>query len=361
MITLNPEELASCAVNSIGQRTDDDSYMAFLRFTDRQMQVYESNAQYHQMSLCSSGIYLELETDGEELSFDCLVAQLSPSELVLIKGDTTLGDILHTLGETLKNVFWAGGQIDVSQHFDLYMNDSYIDSVGLGSGRLVFTLPNPGHQWVNVKIWFPLYKPFAIRCLSINGEWRNAREKLPVLYALGDSITQGFVAGKPSFCYVAQLAEMLGVRALNQGIGGALFDSTILEDFENLPRPDMVSVAYGTNDWADRPSLDQTREQMTLFFRRLNQLYPDVPTVVLSPIWRADLNESKPGGTFASISRLILDIAGAYPQVRLFDGLRLSPHSTAFYADGFLHPNIAGFSYLALRLFREIRKAFPAA
>ena len=357
MRTLNTEELVSCVVNSINHWEDDEAYSTFLRFTDRQIKVYESNAQFHQMSLCSSGAFLMLETNGDELTIDCKIAELNPIELIRIKGETTFGQILHSLGETIKNVIWSGGQLDIVQYLDLYINDIYIDSVSLGSGLLTFSIPNPDHQWVNVKIWFPLYKPMFIRNVSINGEWRKSSKKRPVLYAFGDSITQGFVAGKPSFCYVTQLAELLGVDALNQGIGGAVFDPLILDDFENLAVPDLITVAYGTNDWSGDQSYEKIKEQITLFFGRLHQLFPAVPTYVLTPIWRADMNDTQTSGTLACIAQLIQDIAGAYPSVHLIDGISISPHNPAFFADGFLHPNISGFSYIAPRLFTAIKNS----
>ncbi|HBP37258.1 MAG TPA: hypothetical protein DD640_00640 [Clostridiales bacterium] len=361
MRTLSAAELVGCMVNSISHREDEEEYLTFLRFTDRQIQVYEPNAQFHQMSLCSSGVYLTLDTNGDELSLSCKIAELNPIELVQVKGDVTFGQILHTLGETLKNVIWAGGQLDISQHFDLYIDDVYINSVSIGSGQLTFSLPNPEHEWVNVKIWFPLYKPLSVRQVSINGEWRNTSEKRPVLYAFGDSITQGFVAGKPSFCYIAQLAELLGYNALNQGIGGAMFDPIILDGFENLAVPDLITVAYGTNDWSGNPSYEKIKEQITLFFVRLHQLYPNVPTYVLTPIWRTDMDDIQASGTFTSITQLICDIAGAYSPVQIIEGLKISPRNPAFYADGSLHPNISGFSYMASRLFKAIKDSLPAS
>jgi hypothetical protein len=356
MTTLNTEQLVSCVVNSINHREDEEEYSTFLRFTERQMQVYEASALFHQMSLCSSCVCLSLETNGDQLTLDCKITEYNPIDLLQIKGGTTFGQILHTLGETLKNVILAGGQLDISQHFDLYMNACYIDSVSLGSGQLVFSFPNPEHRWVNLKIWFPLYRPLSIRRVSVNGEWRKTREKRPVLYAFGDSITQGFIAGKPSFCYVAQLAELLGANMLNQGIGGAMFDPSVLDDLENLAAPDLITVAYGTNDWASNQSYDRIKKQITLFFERLHNLYPDVPTYVLTPIWRIDIKEPQKGGTFACISQLIRDIAGAYSSTRLIDGIEISPHNTSFYADGSLHPNMAGFSYIASRLFKVIEE-----
>ena len=355
MRTLEKDELIACVRNSVNVSEDEEGYLSFMRFTDKQLAVYEPNPLYRLMSNCSSGICLSLETNADELTFECRTAELNPKVLVEIKGEMTFGQILQLLGFTMKKVNQAGSKLDIIQYFDLYIDHAYHSAIRLGPGCLTFNIPNPEHKWVHVKIFFPLYKPLCIRNVSVNGEWRPIREKRPVLYAFGDSITQGFISGRPSFCYVAQLAELLGADALNQGIGGAMYDPNILDDFENLATPDLITVAYGTNDWRNNPDFDDITERVTGFYERLNQLFPDVPTYVVTPIWRDDLQEEQPSGTFDSVTQLIRKTAGAYPQIRLIDGLAISPHNPTCFADGFLHPNIMGFSYMAPRLCKAMQ------
>jgi len=355
MRTLEKDELIACVLNSVNVSEDEEGFLSFLRFTDKQLAVYEPNPLYRLMSQCSSGVCLSLETNADELTFECRTADLNPKVLVEIKGEMTFGQVLQMLTDTVKKVNQAGSKLDIIQFFDLYIDGAYQSAVRLGSGNLTFNIPNPDHQWVQVKIYFPLYKPLCIRNVSINGEWRPTSEKRPALYAFGDSITQGFISGRPSFSYVAQMAELLGVNALNQGIGGAMYDPHILDDFENLAVPDLITVAYGTNDWRNNPEFDDITGRVTGFYERLNQLYPAVPTYVLTPIWRDDLADVQPSGTFEKVTELIRTTAGAYPQIRLIDGLSVSPHNPTCFADGFLHPNIMGFSYMAPRLYKAMQ------
>ena len=355
MRTLEKDELIACVRNSVNISEDEEGYLSFMRFTDKQLAVYEPNPLYRLMSNCSSGICLSLETNADELTFECRTAELNPKVLVEIKGEMTFGQVLQMLGDTVKKVNQAGSKLDIIQYFDLYVDHAYQGAVRLGSGNLTFNIPNPEHKWVHIKIFLPLYKPLCIRKVSLNGEWRPIREKRPVLYAFGDSITQGFISGRPSFCYVAQLAELLGADALNQGIGGAMYDPHILDDFENLAAPDLITVAYGTNDWRNNPDFDDITERVTDFYERLNQLYPHIPTYVVTPIWRDDMLDEQPSGTFDEVTQLIRKIAGAYPQIRLIDGLAISPHNPTCFADGFLHPNIMGFSYMAPRLYKAMQ------
>ncbi len=355
MPLLSQNDLISCVENCINQRVDNEAFITFLRFTDKQMEVYEPDAMFHMMSLCSAGLFLNIDTQGDELMIECKTAEFNAREFIKIKGEMSFGQVIQQLGSTIKKINQAGSKFDITQHFDLYINDSYHSSANITPECLYFLLPNPDHQWINVKIWFPLYKPVALRNLILNGQWRKPVDKRPVLYAFGDSITQGFIAGKPSFSYVAQLADLLGMRALNQGIGNIMFNPQILDDLQSLPTPDLITVAYGTNDWTKNADFENIRAQVEAFFARLHQLYPSIRTYVITPIWRADMNEpQKCGKSLDDVSRLIRETAGGYPAVRLIDGLAVSPHDPACYADGFLHPNALGFSYLAARLYKAI-------
>lgn len=353
MFVLSRYNLNDCIRNSIHFLEDDEGFSSFLRFTRAQLAVYERDPLYRLMSYCSSGVCLELETNSDELCFECKTADFNPKTLVEMKGEMSLGEILQMLGDRLKKLNQAG-RLDVLQHFDLYVDDIYCSAVRLSRGRIVFALPNPEHRWLKVKIFFPLYKPLYIRNVTGDGDWRPCKDVRPVMYSFGDSITQGFIAGKPSLCYVSQLAELLCVNALNQGIGGAMYNPAILTGFADLPRPDFISVAYGTNDWHNAASIESIRDNTSSFFTKLNELYADIFTFVITPIWRDDTDAETSTGPFTGVIDLIREIAGKYKNIRIVDGLKISPHNPACYSDGFLHPNTAGFSYMAPRIYKEI-------
>ena len=65
--------------------------------------------------------------------------------------------------------------------------------------------------------------------------------------ALGDSITQGMVAIRPSGIYPSLISERFGLGLINAGVGGIRFDSDEIDyiGFE----PDIITVALGCNDW----------------------------------------------------------------------------------------------------------------
>lgn len=329
--------------------------MTFLRFSQKQMAFYAENPFFRLMSNCSSGVCLSFETDGNEVVLDCRTVDLSRKVLEQIKGELTFGEILQKLGETVKKVNQARSRLDIIQHFDLYVDGHYRDAVRIGNGEIRFCLANPEHHRVHVRIWLPLYKPLSLRSVTVDGQiWLHQAER-PRMLAFGDSITQGFVAGKPSFSYVTQLADLLEVDAINQGIGNITHDHRILDDWENLAKPDLITVAYGTNDWHSEDDLETIKAYIEAFYGRLQAVFPRVPIYVMTPIWRDDLNEVKTCGTFQDLVRVICETAGFLSQVRLIDGLDISPHNPSCYSDGWLHPNITGFSYMAPRLYRIIK------
>ena len=106
----------------------------------------------------------------------------------------------------------------------------------------------------------------AVKPVPRQGGWMTRHEsfnkrvaagKVDLVF-IGDSITQGMDARGPASAYAVQLARVLDVELLNQGVGGHIFDLDALDD--ELPyHPDIITIAYGTNDW----SRDTTREEIS--------------------------------------------------------------------------------------------------
>lgn len=356
-------ELVEHAFNSINYRIDEDGYISFLRFTDKQLKVYADSPMFKTMSLCSAGVCLCFETTGDAVSFECrsesiLKARKLQSDTVE-KPQEILPKVntIKILGQYAKYMIEAGARPDIKQYFDLYMDGNYIKSVKVKNGKILFKFPNPDNQWRKVRIWFPLFTPVSVRNLSCNGQSRSCSEtSSSVIYSFGDSITQGFLVGKPSFGYVQTLSLLLDANILNQGVSGYFYNPEILNGFENLPAPQLITVAYGTNDWFMNFSLKEIGEKVTGFYKRLRGLYPSVPVCVITPIWRKDMTKIMESGTLSDVIELIKNIAGQYKNTYVIDGMSISPHCPKLYEDGFLHPGISGNAYMAPRIYKKIRK-----
>ncbi|HAA77858.1 TPA: hypothetical protein DCE37_22360 [Candidatus Latescibacteria bacterium] len=167
--------------------------------------------------------------------------------------------------------------------------------------------------------------------------------------ALGDSITQGMDARGPASAYPIQLARMLDADLLNLGVGGHIFDPDALDD--DLPySPDLVTIAYGTNDWSRDLTRTQVADVAKAYLDRLTRTVArDAQIYLLTPLWRTNADEVKPGGNLIVFSGAIAEAAGSVSGVSVIDGTTLVPHREDLFVDG-LHPNDEGFLHYAVGL-----------
>lgn len=357
-------ELESSGRNYLGFLEGDDGYCSFIRFTGEQLRVYGEDPLFRNLSMCSSGVYLSLVTDGDRLSFDCrtleLVSQLLPAIAEL--GWDGVKEIIRGLSKKIEQGAPLPRQ---REKFDLVTDDGQRISRMPKNGHLSFEFRNCSRRAMKLRLYFPVFPYVALRRLESNGRLEPGTATLPCILCLGDSITQGFNAVHPSLTWTSRLADLLGVDALNQGVGGYYFDAASLEGLEGLARegpsrPALVTVAYGTNDWDLVPGLSTLRERARAYFARLAGLFPGVPAYVLTPIWRGDLDKPKACGSFGEVARAIAEEAGRYPGNRVVDGLSIPIQDRKYFQDNWLHPNEEGFRIMADRLFCAIGPARAA-
>ena len=178
------------------------------------------------------------------------------------------------------------------------------------------------------------------------------------ILCLGDSITQGYDAYHSSLSYVNRISEALDADILDQAVGGEIFDQKILD--EELPfDPDLITVAYGTNDWAVQPNKETFLTAAEAFFKRIKEIYPDKKIVYISPIWRGDYqrpfgNQDTQVGAFDESVKALQALAKEYG-LFVVEGIPLTPHISDFFADQILHPNDLGFGFYAENLLQALR------
>ncbi len=121
--------------------------------------------------------------------------------------------------------------------------------------------------------------------------------------------------------------------------------------------PDIVTVAYGTNDWTRDTTRDQIAETVDRYLTRLiEMLAPSADLYVLTPLWRAIGEEVKAGGTLIEFSAAISEAASAFANATVIDGTTLVPHLPEMFADG-IHPNDEGFLHYAINLHRAVGRS----
>ena len=142
----------------------------------------------------------------------------------------------------------------------------------------------------------------------------------------------------------------------NKAIGGDLFNPPLAAAAERI-RPDLITVAYGTNDWS-HGSREAFMENCNAFFRNLTERYPDVPVFAIQPIWRTQCETRITAvGSFPEMHDMIRKMTADYPQIKLVNGLILVPHLESCFSPDVLHPNDFGFQFMGRNLLREIKAA----
>jgi len=161
----------------------------------------------------------------------------------------------------------------------------------------------------------------------------------------GDSITQGYDAKTPSKSYANQLALALDAHAVCKAIGGEVYYPHLAELDTGVAAPDMITVAYGVNDWHFGVSSEKEFcENARAFLSSLHERYPDARLFVLSPLWCGDADRADPF-PFRKIPEILAEAISGIEGARVVDCFDFIPHDPAFFADGGLHPNDGGYDY----------------
>ncbi|MCI8387783.1 MAG: hypothetical protein HFE63_04890 [Clostridiales bacterium] len=323
-LTLDKIREITCGAETV---TENDGSFSFCRFTAEQSHMYKlfRNLEFCRKTFATAGVRLAFTTDSQNLSFD------------------------YTFGYGSSRPYgW----------FDIYENGILTDHVGSDS-----LLHSQGHADIKlaegikkVEVYFPWSKAASISDVTLDdGAVVSPVKRSKTMINYGDSITHGYDAVYPSLSYASQISALLDADSYNKAIGGDTFFPQLLALTEPVS-PDIVTVAYGTNDWSklERPVYEQT---CTNFYQQLSEKFPNAKIFAITPIWRADdKKETAFGAPLSAAREMISNIAGQFNNVTLIDGVPLTPHFSEFYSDEYLHPNDLGFCQYAQRLYLEISK-----
>ena len=118
--------------------------------------------------------------------------------------------------------------------------------------------------------------------------------------------------------------------------------------------PDLITVAYGTNDWSktDEPGF---RVRSREFYETLSKKYPNAKIFAITPIWRADCNEEREFGLFEDVEKDIREAVKGIDNLTVVRGYDFIPKDTSYFADARLHPNDKGFKEYFENLKKEIK------
>lgn len=302
------------------EKTQDS--IRFYRFTRLQQETYllESSDDFYKKTFATSGIRLYFTTDSQFLRLHCRMTKASS-----------------------RTFAW----------FDVYENDIMIAHFGGDTAQ-----PLESHADIalsagekKVEIHFPWSAAGEILDMEVeDGAFLYPVKRGMTMLAFGDSITQGYDAQYPSLTYTSRLSDMLNASCINKGIGGERFFPELLDSGEDI-EPDLITVAYGTNDWSKRDP-EAYEDHCRRFFQKLTIRYPKVKIAAITPTWRADLTKQTPfGAPLWEAVKLIERVCSDFSSVTVIHGGSLTPRLGEFYSDNYLHPNDICFGLYAQKLY----------
>lgn len=241
---------------------------------------------------------------------------------------------------------------------DVFVNGQWIGSFGENESeqRKFSAKFSLGDGKKEVKIHFPWAAASAVRSLILDDEAEiTPVQKTRKMLIYGDSITHGYVAIHPSSSYASLLTDALDAEALNKAIGGETFFPELAE-LSDEGEFDLITVAYGTNDWSHvtKEVFDRTA---TAFYRTLSRRYPKAKIFALAPIWRADFETVTKVGKFSYMKETFEELAKELPNLTVIDCFPFVPAESKYFADLTLHPNDEGFEYYFKGVWNEMQKS----
>ena len=298
---------------------EKNGYIFPKRFTDKQFKIAYDRGFFPRPNSTSS-MFVEFYTTATEIKFDYVVFKGSSKEYFSLD---VLEDGINTF--------------------------SYHNDLAIEEGTMVIPLKKQGER--RVTLYLPNLVGVGIKNFEINGKIKPFTRKHKLL-ALGDSITQGYATNHPYLTYVNMFAYNLDACVLNQGIGGDVFYEGNLDENLNFA-PDIITVAYGTNDWSKRQNV---KENADAYFKKLKAIYPTTPIFALLPIYRGGIQgDLRNGYSLEDIREQITNCAKKH-NVTVINCKDFVPHHEDYFADKTLHPNELGFIFYAKGVYEAIKK-----
>ncbi|MBR2354637.1 MAG: SGNH/GDSL hydrolase family protein [Clostridia bacterium] len=295
------------------------------RFTKQEREYYKTVSEdFYMKAHSSSGVRLEFTTDSRRFSFAALTAPGSSRPFC---------------------------------HFDLYRDGIYMGQVGteqMGSGVAgEFDL---GEGEKELRLYFPWSAaPTLTRVTLDDGASFAPLKKAHTMLIYGDSITQGYDTHHPSLSYASLLTDALDAEGFNKAIGGEFFCPGLVEAGDGTA-PDIITVAYGTNDWSKKTK-EEFETNCRGFYETLSRKYPDAKIFAITPIWRGDCQKRiTEAGEFPRIAKTIEAVAASLPNVTVLHGYDCVPKEERFFADLYLHPNDEGFVHYFEGIYQQIKQ-----
>ncbi len=307
---------------------EKDGAIEFYRFNAEQEKIILLNndnvPDNYKKSLATSNVVIDFYSDTENLNLE-----------------------LNTQVATSQRACY----VDVFIDGDFFAHEGY-NKYADGEINLSIVLPKKEKR---VTVYLPnLFKSAVTRFEIDDGATFKSYKTEKNFLFIGDSITQGYTAEYPSGSYANKISRYFGVHSINHSIGGAFFNAELISEDIGLV-PDVVFVAFGTNDWSKNRDIKTTAPA---FMDRITEKFPNSKIIAITPIWRGGI-ENKEKETIISFDEMqdfLKNLYSEYPSVFTVDGVSLVPHSSGYFINDVLHPNDNGFCEYAENLCSLVEK-----
>lgn len=236
--------------------------------------------------------------------------------------------------------------------YELKVDGLLTSVVRAEAGRLIsYELPQDGREH-RVTLHLPSHgEPGGLSYLALSdGATLHRHEFDRKFLFCGDSITQGWHTELDTLSYAYLVSDHFNAESVIQGIGGETYQTYNLAPMDFSP--DVIFIAYGTNDADQRATLEDVRAHCEAYLDKLSELFPGVPVYVITPPWRLDADRPRPWGRVELAADVIATVARERG-LTVLDAMTMIPHDSRFFADP-LHPNDLGFCLYAHGLIRAL-------
>lgn len=324
---LNTSDICKIIHNVVSYSFDEKGSLHFCRFSETQRDTYAKESQDWAMKTRSSAsVAFDFITDSDYI--------------------------------TLKFNLYPGSSQKYGS-IDLYVDGVFHASrvaEDLSISLAGFPLPEGEHR---VTVYFPWSAETVVHEVHLSeGAGVIPVEKSCKLLCFGDSITQGYISKFTSLSYVNQTARALNAEVVNQGIGGYVFNEATIDESILSCKPDIITVAYGTNDYSRYETAEDYKEHTGRYIQKLGKLFPDTPIVGIIPIYRNDKNyqSRKLYRTYSldDARKILIQHYKALPNGHVVEETGI-PHLPEVYAADCLHPNEFGFTLMTQAIVRKLQ------
>lgn len=296
--------------------------------------------------------------DGDNIRFaKCTQKQVDAwyklNNVLGVRSETTSGVRLDFHTDSSLFAFTAS----MGNKYEIYINDILMYDINLAEyegKRFEIKIDQSSSKVNRITLILSSHEISALESVELDDRASFEPHKFDKkIMFIGDSITHGWNSGYDSLSYAYRVSRFFNADSVIHGVGGGFFDESILDD-ELEYDPDVIVIAFGTNDWGHFSSIEALEAAAESFFDKLCKKYSDKVIFAISPIWRADNNLIKASGSFPAVCETVKEQILAHGVI-LVDGLSMVPHLPEFYSDKYLHPNALGFGVYAENLIKAMR------